>query len=77
VATPRFDDLSRRKPKQVGIVFRCDACGEPIFLKIRRQGVYVAAHRTRGRIYTEIERAREKFPLSYLPAEAEDLFREP
>jgi hypothetical protein len=26
--------------------------------------------------YTEIERAPEKFPLTYLPAEAEELFRE-
>ncbi len=33
VAVPKFEDLSRRKPKHIGIVFRCDACMEPIFLK--------------------------------------------
>ena len=33
VAVPKFEDLSRRRPKQIGIVFRCDACEEPIFLK--------------------------------------------
>src|SRR5208337_5284380 len=32
-AIPKFEDLSRRKPKQIGIVFQCDACAEPIFLK--------------------------------------------
>ena len=33
VAVPTFEDLSRRKPKHIGIVFRCDACTEPVFLK--------------------------------------------
>ncbi len=74
-ATPRFDDLSRRKPKQVGVVFRCDACGEPIFLKFNAKA-YTALRIELGANYTEIERAREKFPLTYLPAEAEELFRE-
>ena len=32
-AVPKFEDLSRRRPKQIGIVFACDACGEPVFLK--------------------------------------------
>ena len=35
VAVPKFEDLSHRKPKQIGIVFRCDACGEPVFLKFQ------------------------------------------
>jgi hypothetical protein len=74
-ATPRFDDLSRRKPKQIGIVFRCDACGEPIFLKFNAKA-YTALRIELAPNYTEIERAREKFPLTYLPAEAETLFRE-
>ena len=29
IAVPKFEDLSRRKPKQIGIVFRCDACASP------------------------------------------------
>ena len=33
VAVPKFEDLSRRRPKHIGIVFRCDTCVEPIFLK--------------------------------------------
>jgi len=74
-ATPQFDDLGRRKPKLIGVVFRCDACGEPIFLK------FIAKAYTNLRIelssnYTEVERARENFPLTYLPEESELLFRE-
>lgn len=74
-ATPRFDDLSRRKPKQIGIVFRCDACGEPIFLKFTARA-YTALRIELAPNYSEIERAREKFPLTYLPEEAEAMFRE-
>jgi hypothetical protein len=75
LATPRFDELSRRKPQQIGIVFSCDACGEPIFLRFAPktfgpQRIELAPN------YTEVERARENFPLTYLPEEAEDLFRE-
>lgn len=74
-ATPRFDDLSRRTPKQVGIVFSCDACGEPIFLKFIVKA-YNALRIDLAPNYTEVERARENFPLTYLPEEAEGLFRE-
>ena len=75
VATPKFEELSRLKPKHVGIVFRCDACGEPIFLKftVRTYGpqrIELAGN------YIEIERARENFPLTYLPEESEGLFKE-
>ena len=74
-ATPRFDDLSRRKPKQVGIVFRCDACGEPVFLKFAVKA-YNALRIELAPNYTEVERARENFPLTYLPEEPAQLFRE-
>jgi hypothetical protein len=75
VATPQFDDLSRRKPKQIGIVFRCDACGEPIFLKFTAKA-YTGLRVELAPNYIEVERARENFPLTYLPEEAEQLFRE-
>jgi hypothetical protein len=75
VATPKFDDLSRRKPKQVGIVLRCDACGEPVFLKFTVKN-YTALRVELAANYAEIERARENFPLTYLPTDCEDLFRE-
>ncbi len=72
---PKFDDLSLSRPKHIGIVFRCDSCIEPIFLK------FIAKSFTTSRVefkcnYTEIERARENFPLTYLPEESEILFKE-
>ncbi|MDB6083748.1 MAG: hypothetical protein JWN43_1629 [Gammaproteobacteria bacterium] len=75
VATPQFDDLSRRKPRQIGIVFRCDACGEPIFLKFTAKA-YTNLRIELAANYSEVERARENFPLTYLPEESEQLFRE-
>ena len=73
--TPKFDDLTHRKPKQVGIVFRCDACGEPIFLKFSAKA-YTPLRIELAPNYTEVERARENFPLTYLPEESEEMFRE-
>src|ERR1700683_2595119 len=75
VAVPKFDDLSRRKPKQIGIVFRCDACAEPIFLKFAARS-YTALRIELAPNFTEVERAPEDFPLTYLPAESETLFKE-
>jgi hypothetical protein len=75
VAVPKFDDLSRRKPKHVGIVFRCDTCGEPIFLKFAAKA-YTALRVELAPNFVEVERARENFPLTYLPEEAEGLFKE-
>jgi hypothetical protein len=75
VAVPRFDDLMRRKPKHIGIVFRCDTCAEPVFLKFVAKA-YTALRIELGSSFVEIERARENFPLTYLPEEAEELFKE-
>ena len=75
VATPKFEDLSRRRPKHVGIAFCCDACAEPVFLKFDAKA-YTALRVELGSNYAEIERAREHFPLTYLPEEAEGMFKE-
>ena len=75
VAVPTFEDLSRRRPKHIGIVFRCDACAEPVFLKFLVKA-YTSLRVELASAYTEIERARENFPLTYLPEEAEGLFKE-
>ena len=75
VAIPTFEDLSRRKPKNIGVVFRCDACAEPVFLKIAVMA-YTALRVELAANYIEIERARENFPLTYLPTEAEGMFKE-
>jgi hypothetical protein len=75
VAIPKFEDLSRRKPKNIGVVFGCDACAEPVFLKFAAKA-YGAARVELAANFLEVERAREKFPLTYLPEEAEALFKE-
>jgi len=75
MGVPKYDELMLTKPAHVGLVFRCDACGEPVFLKFTTkafssQRVDLAAN------YAEIERPPEDFPLTYLPDEAEGMFRE-
>lgn len=75
VSTPRYEDLQRFKPKEVGVVFRCDACNAPTFLK------YPVKSYTDDRVelssnYLEIERPVEQFDFTYLPEDSELLFRE-
>ena len=33
IAVPSFDELVSHRPKQVGVVYRCDACNAAIFLR--------------------------------------------
>ena len=75
VSTPQFEELDRFKPKEVGVVFRCDACNSPIFLK------YLVKNYADDKVelsanYLEIERPREQFDFTYLPEDSEALFRE-
>jgi hypothetical protein len=74
-AVPRFEDLSARRPQHAGIGFSCDACGEPVFLKFLIRSFNPNRIELSGN-YMEIERARETFPLTYLPEVAESLFKE-
>ena len=75
VAVPSFADLARTQPKNVGLVFRCAACGEPRFVRaavrsIGAERVELAEH------LVEIERPRERFQFGYLPTSVEQLLRE-
>jgi hypothetical protein len=74
-AVPRFSELTAARPKQIGLVFRCDACNSPIFLRFNVRTysptrIELASH------FTEIERPSEKFSYTYLPEQVEVLFRE-
>jgi hypothetical protein len=75
VAVPRFEDLAVHKPRQVGVVYLCDNCHQPIFLRFTARS-YGPARIELAPQFTEIERAREKFTYTYLPEEVETLFRE-
>jgi hypothetical protein len=74
-AVPRFEDLQLYRPKQVGVVYLCDACHAPIFLRFTVR-VYGDARIELSPQFTEVERAREKFSFTYIPEEVEALFRE-
>jgi hypothetical protein len=75
VAVPRFEDVSLHKPKQVGIVYLCDNCHAPVFLRFSVRG-YGAARIELSPQFTEVERAREKFTYTYLPEGIEVLLKE-
>jgi hypothetical protein len=74
-AVPRFEDLQTYRPSHVGIVYRCDACNSPIFLRFAVR-MYAASRIELSPQFAEVERAREKFSFTYLPEEVELLFKE-
>lgn len=73
--SPDFAEIARRKPREIGAVFLCDACAGPVFLKFVARG-YADERIDLAGSYVEVERAPETFPLSYLPPEAHALFKE-
>ena len=74
-AVPRFEELQLYRPRQLGLVYLCDACHMPIFLRFTVR-VYGATRIELSPQFTEIERAREKFSFTYIPEDIELLFRE-
>ena len=74
-AVPRFADLQAHKPKQVGIVYLCDACHAPIFLRFSVR-IYGTSRIELSSQFIEVERAREKFAFTYVPEQVEVMFKE-
>jgi len=74
-AVPGFSELQQYKPRAVGVVGRCDACQLPIFLRFPVR-MYRSNRIELSSQFTEIERPREKFTFTHLPAQIEQLFRE-
>jgi len=74
-AVPRFEELQLYRPRQVGLVYQCDACHMPIFLRFTVR-VYGATRIELSPQFTEVERAREKFSFAYIPEDVELMFRE-
>lgn len=75
LAVPEYGQLTVYRPKQIGVVFRCDSCNAPVFLRFNIK-MYAANRVELASTFVELERAREKFTFTYLPEEAEVLFRE-
>ena len=74
-SVPRASDLLQEQPKQVGLVFQCDACKAPVFLRFDVRS-YSENQVELYRNFIELERPKERFSFSYLPKNTEVLFRE-
>jgi hypothetical protein len=75
VSIPRYADIVGSHPKHVGIVYRCDACNEPVFLKFAVK-MYASNRVELATNFVQLEHARERFDFTHLPEEVESLFRE-
>jgi len=75
IAVPGFDELVSHRPRHVGVIYRCDACNAPIFLRYPVK-MFGSNRLELGAQFSEVERASEKFSYTYLPEEVELLFRE-
>lgn len=74
-SVPDVDNLLQIKPKHLGLVYQCDACNAPVFLRFAVKQFNddsVELYRN----FIELERPKERFQYSYLPKETEILFRE-
>lgn len=74
-SVPNAAALMRDKPKNVGLVYQCDACHAPVFLRFTVRE-YNGNRVELLRNFVELERPKERFAYSYLPKETEVLFRE-
>lgn len=63
VSVPRLEFISPTRPDFVGVVYRCDSCSQPVFIKyaVRR---YSPEQVELFSQFTEIERAAETFQLN-------------
>ena len=75
VSIPDYELLTQLKPSHVGIVYRCDSCNAPIFIKYPVK-MYAGNRIELGTHFQELERAKEKFSFTHLPEDAETTFRE-
>jgi hypothetical protein len=74
-SVPDFDRLQKEQPKFVGLVYQCDACQAPVFLRFSVKN-YTENGVELNRNFMELERPKERFAFSYLPRDTEILFRE-
>jgi hypothetical protein len=75
VSVPDFNVLQQHKPAQVGIVYRCESCNAPIFLRFQVK-LYAGSRVELAPSFVELERPRERFNFTYLPEHAELLLKE-
>ncbi len=74
-SVPDAASLLDERPKHVGLVYQCDACRAPVFLRFAVKEFFensVELYRN----FIELERPKEHFAFSYLPKHTEIMFRE-
>ena len=74
-SVPDFDLILKDRPKHVGLVYQCDACNAPVFLRFAVKQ-FTENQVELYRNFIELERPKERFAFSYLPKHTELLFRE-
>lgn len=75
VSVPDFNALQQHKPAQVGLVYRCESCNAPVFLRFAVK-VYAGSRVELAPNFVELERPHERFNFTYLPEDAEALLKE-
>ena len=75
LSVPDFNALQLHKPSQVGLVYRCEACNAPIFLRFSVK-LYAGSRVELAPNFVELERPRERFNFTHLPEEVEQLLKE-
>lgn len=78
ISPPYYPSLARFKLQKVGIVYKCDACNEPIFLKFRIVNYSdLGNHRIHiDEKFETIENPQESFDFEYLPDAVQKDFKE-
>ena len=74
-SVPEFETLNETKPKQIGIVYQCDSCLAPVFLRFATKHYGDNAIEL-YRNFNELERPKERFSFADLPKTVDVLFRE-
>jgi len=72
---PNAPDIIETRPKHVGLVYQCDSCYAPVFLRFATKS-FSEDRVELYRNFVELERPKERFAYSYLPKHTEVLFRE-
>ena len=74
-SVPDFNVLQQHKPAQVGLVYRCEACNAPIFLRFTVK-LYGGSRIELAPNFVELERPRERFNFTHLPEDTAQLLKE-
>ncbi len=75
LSIPDFNALQEHKPAMVGLVYRCESCNAPVFLRFQVK-LYAGSRVELAPNFEELERAHERFNFTYLPEDTEILLKE-